>query len=165
MTFPFLIVVASWNAYAASRRPALRRCGNVAFPPLQMRHLRPLPWGPYPPRRLRSPRVTSVPCGICLPSVLPRWCRSACESGASPPCTTWSGKAVGRCSVCVPTIGRRQRDPPAADGANRLERWPPLQTAAQLYVCPAQLRNPSSTLVGRAGTMRVARGQVLGPGC
>ena len=77
MTFPFLSVVASWNAYAASRRPAPRA------PPLQMRHLRPLPWGPYPPRRLRSPRVTSVPCGICLPSVLPRWCRSACEGGAT----------------------------------------------------------------------------------
>ena len=147
MTFPFLILVASWSAYAASRRPAPRA------PPLQMRHLRPLSWGPYPPRRLRpSGHIGALWCA----------CRRSCLAGAGrpvkverPPCTTWSGKAVGRCSVCVPTIGRRQRDPPAADGANRLERWPSLQTAAQLHVRPAQLRKPSSTLVGRAGTMRV----------
>ena len=72
--------------------------------------------------------------------------------------------AVCRRGVYVPTTGRRPQHLLAADGASRLERWPPLQTAAQLHVCPAQFRNPSITLVGRAGTMRVARGQDRRPG-
>ena len=57
MTFPFLILVASWSAYAASRRPALRRCKCGTC----------VPYRGVLIRRVGSgPRVTSVPCGVML---------------------------------------------------------------------------------------------------